>query len=109
MLPSEMIILMAIGVDKNSGKTLLARPMDVTSEYIGYLYNSLVSRGFLEKHGATNYQLTPLGRKAISDFLNKNGSRSADVIKKLQLLGIDVVSIKEQKISKLEMEAIKVK
>ena len=43
MFPSEMVILMAIAVNKDTGKKLLTRPMDVTGEYIGYLYDSLVT------------------------------------------------------------------
>lgn len=49
MFPNEMVILMAIAVGKDAGKELLTRPMDVTGEYIGYLYNSLVSRDYLKE------------------------------------------------------------
>jgi len=109
MLPSEMIILMAIGVDKNTGKKLLTRPMDVTGEYIGYLYDSLVSRGYLRGHRSTGYQLTPTGREAILEFVQKNKTKAKDVVKRLQLLGIEISPEQEQKIGKLEKEAIKVK
>ena len=109
MLPSEMIILMAIVVNKNTGKKLLTRPMDVTSEYIGYLYNSLVSRGYLRGHKSTGYQLTPIGREAVLEFLNKNKTKAKDVVKRLQLLGIEISPEQEQKIGKLQKEAIKVK
>ena len=109
MLPSEMIILMAIAVNKNTGKKLLTRPMDVPGEYIGYLYNSLVSRGYLRGHRSTGYQLTPIGREAILEFLNKNKTRAKDVVKRLQLLGIEVSSKQERAMGKLEKEAIKVK
>ena len=109
MLPSEMIILMAIAIDRNSGQKLLTRPMDVTGEYIGYLYSSLVNRGYLRRHRSTGYQLTPLGKDAILEFLHNNETRAKDVLKRLQLLGIDINSAQEQKISKLKKEAIKVK
>ena len=108
MLPSEMIILMAIAVDKNSGKKLLNRPMDVTGEYIGYLYNSLVNRGYLKRHRSNRYQLTLLGRKTISEFLHKNKTRARDIVKRLQLLGIELSHTKERKIGKVEKDSIKV-
>jgi predicted transcriptional regulator len=109
MLPSEMIILMAIVVNKNTGQKLLTRPMDITGEYIGYLYNSLVNRGYLRGHRLTGYQLTPIGREAISEFLKKNKTKAKDVVKRLQLLGIEVSPEQEQKLIRLEKEAITVK
>ncbi len=109
MLPSEMIILMAIVVNRNGGKKLLTRPMDITSEYIGYLYNSLVNRGYLKKNGLRGYQLTPIGKEAIFDFLKRNKTRAKDVVKRLKLLGIDISPEQEQKIGKLEKDALKVK
>ena len=109
MLPSEMVILMAIGVNKNTGKKLLTRPMDITGEYIGYLYNSLVSRGYLKGHRSTGYQLTPIGREAILEFIHKNKTRAKDVVKRLKLLGIEISPEQEQKLGKLEKEAIKAK
>ena len=109
MLPSEMIILMAIGVNKNTGKKLLTRPMDITSEYIGYLYDSLVIRGYIKGHSSTGYQLTVIGREAILEFVKKNKTRAEDVVKRLQLLGIEISPKQEQKISEFEKEAIRVK
>ena len=106
MLPSEMIILMAIVVNKNTGKKLLTRPMDVTGEYIGYLYNSLVSRGYLREHRSTSYQLTAIGKEAILEFIRKNKTKAKDVVKRLKLLGIEISPEQEQKIGKLEKEAI---
>jgi predicted transcriptional regulator len=108
MLPSEMIILMAIIVSKNTGKKLLTRPMDVTGEYIGYLYNSLVSRGYLKRHRSTGYQPTTMGREAVLEFIQKNRSKAKDVIKRLKLLGIELSPEQEQKMYKLEKEAMKV-
>jgi predicted transcriptional regulator len=109
MLPSEMIILLAIVVNGKTGEKFLTRPMDITSEYIGYLYNSLVNRGYLKHHGWADYQLTPAGRAAILDLIRKNKSRSKDVVKRLQLLGIEMSSGQIQKIDKLEKEAISAK
>ena len=107
MLPSEMIILMAIIVNRNAGNKLRTRPMDVTGEYIGYLYNSLISRGYLKENRTRGYQLTPTGREAVFDFLKQNRNRSKDVVKRLQLLGIDISPAQEQRIDKLEKEAVK--
>ena len=109
MLPSEMIILMAISINKNTGQKLLTRPMDVTSEYIGYLYNSLVNRGYLTGHQSTGYKLTTIGREAIFDFLKKNNTRSADIVNRLRLLGIEISPEQEKRIGKMEGEAVRVK
>jgi len=109
MLPSEMIILMAIVVNGKTSKKFLTRPMDITNEYIGYLYNSLVNRGYLKHRGLADYQLTPVGREAIFEFIRKNRSRSKDVVKRLQLLGIEMSPDQVQKIEKLEKEAINAK
>jgi len=109
MLPSEMIILMATVVNKKTGKALVTRPMDVTGEYIGYLYDSLVSRGYMRGHRSTGYQLIVIGRKAIVDFMKKNKTRSEDIVKRLQLLGIEMGPAEEQKIINFKKEAIQVK
>ena len=98
MLPSEIVILMAIAVNKNNGKKLLTRRMGITSEYIGYLYKSLINRGYLRGHRSTGYQLTLTGREAILGFLKKNKTRAKDVVKRLQLLGIEVSPEQEEKI-----------
>ena len=109
MLPSEMIILLATVVNKKTGKKFLTRPMDVTGEYIGYLYNSLVSRGYLRGSRSTGYQLTAIGRAAIVDFMKKHKTRSEDIVKRLQLLGIEMGPAQEQKLIELKKEAIRVK
>jgi len=109
MLPSEMIILMAISMNKNTGQKLLSRPLDVTTEYIGYLYNSLVNRGYLRGRGSTGYKLTTLGREAIFDFIKKNNTKSADVVRRLRLLGIEISPEQEHRIGKIERETINVK
>ena len=109
MLPSEMIILMATVVNTKTGNKLLTRPMDITSEYIGYLYNSLVNRGYLKGHRTTGYQLTVIGREAIFDFIRKNKTRSQDVVKRLKMLGIEISPGQEQKIEKMGKAAIKVR
>ena len=88
MFPSEMEILMAIAVNKDTGKKLLMRPMDVMGEYIGYLYNSLVNRGYLKGNKSKGYQLTSIGREALLGFLHKKEAGVKGTIKKLQQLGI---------------------
>jgi len=62
MFPSEMAMLMAIAVAGDSGKKLLIRPMGVVGEYIGYLYDSMVNRGYLKRDSSGEYQLTVKGR-----------------------------------------------
>ena len=105
MFPSEMVILMAISAIGDFGKELLTRPMDVTGEYIGYLYDSLVRRGYLTGNSSRGYQLTSKGRQALFEFLQGNKSRVTDTIKTLQQLGIE----SGQEIDKFEKEAIEVK
>jgi hypothetical protein len=107
MFPSEIVILMAIAVNKDAGKKLLTRPTDVIGEYIGYLYDSLVKRGYLRANGARGHQLTPMGRKALLEFLHKNETMVKDTRKRLQQLGIEVSQEQEKKIDKLEKETIK--
>lgn len=62
MFPSEALILMTIALSKDSGKKLINRQTDVTGEYIGYLCDSLVSRGYLNGNRAKGYQLTSMGK-----------------------------------------------
>lgn len=104
MFPSEMVILMAIAGDGDSGKTLLMRPMDVISEYIGYLYDSLVKRGYIKGNGSRGYQLTSKGRETLFEFLHGNKTRVKGTLNMLQQLGIEI----SQGIDKLEKEVIKV-
>ena len=108
MFPSEMVILMAIAINKDTGKKLLSRPMDVTGDYISYLYNSLVNRGYLRGNKVTGYKLTSIGAESLSEFLNRNGTMAKDTLKRLKQLGIEVNQAQEQKIYKLKKEGIKV-
>lgn len=109
MLPSEMIILMAMVVNNKNGKNALTRPLDITREYIGYLFNSLVNRGYLKQRGFSGYQLTPTGREEIFTFIRKNKTRSRDVVRRLRLLGIEINQEQEEKIYRMEREAVKVR
>jgi len=87
MLPSEMIILLAIVVDRKTGARLRNRSMDVTGEYIGYLYDSLVIRGYLKQRSGKGYQLTQMGRLALLDFIRNTKTRSSELATRLKLLG----------------------
>jgi predicted transcriptional regulator len=106
MLPGEIIILIAIVESGELGKKLVNSPMDVTSEYIGYLYNSLVKRGFLTRDSSTGYQLTAKGRDALFEFLRENRTRVKDMIGSLQQLCIGISS---QEIEEVEKKPIEVK
>lgn len=108
MLPSEMVILMAITTNRRTGQKLLINPPDITSEYIGYLYNSLVNRGFLKGHRTTGFRLTTIGREAIQTFVRKNGSKNLDIINRLRTLGIEISAEQERKIYEVEKEAVSV-
>jgi len=108
MFPSEMVILMAVTASRDSGKELLTRPADVVGEYIGYLYDSLVRRGYIKGSSLRGYQLTSEGRQALLEFLHENTTRARDTVKVLKQLGIKISQEQEQKIDKLEREALKV-
>ena len=105
MFPSEVEILMAIAINKATGKKLLMHPMDVIGEYIGYLYDSLVSRGYLRRNRSRGYQLTSMGRGTLLEFLHENEAWAKDTIKSLRQLGIEYT----QEMDELGKEAIEVR
>ena len=108
MFPSEMVILMAIAATRDSGKELITCSRDVISEYIGYLYDSLVRRGYIKGSSSRGYQLTSKGREALFEFPRQNKTRVRDTIKTLQQLGIEIGQEQKQEIDKLERKAIKI-
>lgn len=69
MFPSEILILTSIEKAGGFSDKQLSRPIDITGKYVGYLYDSLVSRGFLEGDKATGYRLTRKGSEAIAEAL----------------------------------------
>jgi predicted transcriptional regulator len=97
-----MVILMAIVIAEGSSKTPLTRPMDVTGEYIGYLCNSMVRRGYLGRNSSTGYQLTSKGRQSLLKFIQENKNRVSDTVKMLHQLGIE----DSHAIEKLEEKAV---
>jgi len=109
MFPSEMVILMVIAVDKSAGKKLLERPMDVTGEYIGYLYGSLVKRGYLKESSLNGYRLTAKGKGALFDFLSENKTRVRDTVRRLHQLGIEIGQDAEQEIDRLVSGVVEVR
>ena len=104
MLPSEMVILLAVLIGKDASRKLLERPMDVTGEYMGYLNDSLVKRGYLRRRRA-GFTLTDSGRQAIAGFLRKQGLKASAAADKLRQIGIEVTEEHRQKIDKLLREA----
>ena len=107
MFPSEMVILMAIELSRDSDKNLL-KPMGVAGEYVNRLCDSLIRRGYLKKNSLKGYRLTSMGREALLGFLHENTTRARDTVKALKRLGIEISQEQEQKIDKLEKKAIKV-
>ena len=105
MFSGEMAILMAIALTRDSGSKLLANPMDVTGRYIGYLYDSLVNRGYLKKNGSSKYQLTRKGKESLLEFLHKNRARFGNAVKTLQQLDIEI----SQEIDTMLQESITVR
>lgn len=107
MLPSELVILMAISINKRTGQKLLTNPLDVTSEYMSYLFNSLVNRGYLKGHRTTGFRLTTIGRDAVQTFIRKKGSKQMDIVERLRTVGINISPEQERKIFEVEKEGIK--
>ncbi|MBA7676286.1 hypothetical protein ES703_84527 [subsurface metagenome] len=106
VLPTEMVILLAIAEAGEFGREVLARPMgDVPGEYIGHLYQSLVRRGYLRQSSSRGYQLTAKGGAALIEFLHKNETRVRQTIKALKRLRIEI----GQEIDKVKKEATVVK
>ncbi|MFA5309088.1 MAG: hypothetical protein WC370_06330 [Dehalococcoidales bacterium] len=107
MLPNEILILMAIVADARAGKKILSHLLDISGEYIGYFYNSLVNRGYLKHHGLDGYQLTAAGREAISGLLKKSRATPKDIVAGLRALGITLSPEQAQKIEKTAREAVR--
>jgi len=97
---------MAIVESGELSKKLVNSPMDVTGEYIGYLYNSLVKRGFLTGNSSTGYQLTAKGRDTLFEFLRENRTIAKNIIGSLQQLYIGISS---QEIEEIKKKPIEVK
>ena len=108
MFPSEMAILVAITTDKHSGKQLLDRPSDVIGEYIGYLYNSLVNRGFIRGNRSRGFRLTPKGGETLKKFLLSEDTQARNTLRRLQQMNIEVGQKAKREIEKLENEASKI-
>jgi len=104
MFLGEMVILMAIGVSRDSGKRLLAQPVGRERDYIGYLCDSLVKRGFLKGNKTRGYELTLMGMKTLFEFLLENKNRARDMVKTLRRLGIEC----SQDVDELVEEAVEV-
>ena len=79
MFPSEMVILMAIAASGSSGKELITRPIDVASQYVDSLYNSLVWCGYLKRDSSEGCQLTSKGRETPFEFSSQNKNRKKDL------------------------------
>ena len=71
MFPSEIEILMAADKIRAFNKSRLIHSTDVIGEYIGYIYDSLVRRGFIREERLTGYEITKKGRERISEYLSK--------------------------------------
>ena len=108
MFPSEMAILVAITTDKHSSKQLLDRPSDVIGEYIGYLYNSLVNRGFIRGNRSRGFRLTPKGGETLKKFLLSEDTQARNTLRRLQQMNIEVGQKAKREIEKLENEASKI-
>jgi len=89
MLPSEMEILLAIGLNKGASKKLLNGSIDVISEYFLNLFNSLVRRGYIKGNRLRGYKLTPTGKTTLIKLLQEKESRAKAAIKQLKQLGIE--------------------
>jgi len=89
MFPSEMVVLMAMASTGQSLSKLLGRPGNVPSDYVDYLYKSLIRRGYLNENNSESYKLTVKGRLAIYNFLRQNETKVQNLAEALQNLGIE--------------------
>ncbi len=89
MFPREMVILMAIA----AARTFQAQAnvtADTSVTYVGHLYHSLVRRGYLTADPSGAYRLTPKGKVAVQELLQRNENRGEDLVATLQRLRIEV-------------------
>jgi DNA-binding IclR family transcriptional regulator len=91
VLPAEMVILLAMAEAGGLGKEALrSRVVNMTDEYVGRLYRSLVRRGYLKRRGSSGYQLTSKGGEALIEFLHRNETRARRTINALERLRINI-------------------
>ena len=86
MFPSEIEILMNIARNKDAARQLVNRPMDVLSEYINYLCDSLATRGYITGNSGKGYKLTSMGERALIDLLKERHTRAEDTVRALRQL-----------------------
>ena len=89
MLNSEMIILMSIALSENANKTLISRSIDVLSEYIENLYESLIKRGYMRRNHSNGYKLTNKGGETLLKFMRENWAEAEEMIAALHELGME--------------------
>jgi predicted transcriptional regulator len=100
-----MVILMAIAVARGHRTKPLGRPADIIGEYVDYLCNSLVGRGYLKGDNLKGYRLTAKGQEALLEFLGANKTNIEDAVETLQVLGIEI----SEEIDILRKKAIEVR
>ncbi len=76
MFPSEIEILKAADKIQEFNQSRLIHSTDVIGEYIGYIYDSLVRRGFIRGDRSTGYEITKKGRERISEYLSKRALKA---------------------------------
>ena len=89
MFPKEMVILMALATARAfQGQAYVTT--DTSGTYVGHLYHSLVRRGYLTEDPSGDYRLTPMGKVAVREMLQRNENRGEDLVSVLQRLRIEV-------------------
>ena len=89
MFPREMAILMAIAAARAlQGQACVTA--DTSGTYVGHLYHSLVRRGYLTEDPSGDYRLTPMGKVAVRELLQRNENRGEDLVSVLERLRIEV-------------------
>lgn len=104
MLPSAMVILMAIEVSGDFSRKRLS-PLEFEGEYIRSTYDSLVARGHLRKNRLGVYQLTQEGRESLFEFLLEDKARVKEIARKVEQLGIEAI----KEIDEIAREVLEVK
>ena len=89
MFPRELVILMAIAAARASQGQVYVTT-DTSDTYVGHLYYSLVQRGYLTADPSGDYRLTPMGKVAVRELLQRNENRGEDLVSVLERLRIEV-------------------
>jgi len=88
LLPGEIFVLLSIKLRNLSDTAFFKQPLNEMGDYIGSIYDSLVSKGYLIKNEVERYQLTYQGKKAVINVLKNKKAIMNGKIRVIQELHI---------------------